>query len=42
MNSDVFCTKPRGSVWFAVYILGAEPNQTKPNRKNNEYYLNMY
>jgi len=29
MNSDDFCTEPCGSVWFAVCILGIEPNQTK-------------
>ena len=42
MNSDDFCTEPRGSVQFAVCISATEPNQTKPNRKNNGYYLNMY
>jgi len=30
MNLDDFLIEPRGSVWFAVCILGSEPNQTKP------------
>ncbi|AES69020.1 hypothetical protein MTR_3g020700 [Medicago truncatula] len=30
MNSDDFCTEPRGLVRFAVCISATEPNQTKP------------
>ena len=30
MNSDDFCTEPRGSVRFMGCISGTELNQTKP------------
>ena len=30
------------AVRFGLRFASQQPNQTKPNRKNNEYYLNMY
>jgi len=30
------------AVRFGLRFASQQPNQTKPNRKNNQYYLNLY